>query len=40
MCHANDRVTQGADTLNLAKDLFYQRGCVGCHRMEAFDRES
>ena len=39
MCHANDRVTQGADTLNLAKDLFYQRGCVGCHRMEAFDRE-
>lgn len=40
MCHANDRVTQGANTLNLAKDLFYQRGCVGCHRMEAFDRES
>ncbi len=40
MCHANDRVTQGADTLNLGKDLFYQRGCVGCHRMEAFDRES
>ena len=40
MCHANDRVTQGADTLNLAKDLFYQRGCMGCHRMEAFDRES
>src|SRR6185369_13593750 len=32
--------TQGADKLNLAKDLFYQRGCVGCHRMEAFDRES
>lgn len=40
MCHANDRVTQGADNLNLAKDLFYQRGCVGCHRMEAFDREA
>lgn len=40
MCHANDRVTQGADTLNLGKDLFYQRGCVGCHRMEAFDRET
>jgi cytochrome c551/c552 len=39
MCHANDRVTQGADTLNQGKDLFYQRGCVGCHRMEAFDRE-
>ncbi len=40
MCHANDRVTPGAEKLNLAKDLFYQRGCVGCHRMEAFDRES
>jgi cytochrome c551/c552 len=40
MCHANDRVTQGADTLNLGKDLFYQRGCVGCHRMESFDREA
>ena len=40
MCHANDRVTQGADKLNLGKDLFYQRGCVGCHRMEAFDRET
>ena len=40
MCHANDRVTQGAEKLNLAKDLFYQRGCVGCHRMEAFDREA
>src|SRR5437762_1976394 len=40
MCHANDRVTQGADTLNLGKDLFYQRGCMGCHRMEAFDRET
>src|SRR5438552_9352626 len=39
MCHANDRLTQGADTLNLGKDLFYQRGCVGCHRIEAFDRE-
>jgi cytochrome c551/c552 len=40
MCHANDRVTLGAETLNLGKDLFYQRGCVGCHRMEAFDREA
>src|SRR5437660_2581469 len=40
MCHANDRLTQGADTLNLGKYLFYQRGCVGCHRMEAFNREA
>ncbi len=39
-CHAKDRVTQGADTLNLGRDLFSERGCVGCHRYEGFDRES
>ncbi len=39
-CHAKDRVTLGADTLNLGRDLFYQRGCVGCHRYEGFDRET
>ncbi len=39
-CHARDRVTQGADTLNLGRDLFYERGCVGCHRYEGFDRET
>ena len=39
-CHAKDRVTQGADTLNLGKDLFNERGCVGCHRYEGFDRET
>lgn len=39
-CHAKDRVTQGADTLNLGRDLFMQRGCMGCHRYEGFDRET
>jgi cytochrome c551/c552 len=39
-CHSRDRVTQGADTLNLGRDLFYERGCVGCHRYEGFDRET
>jgi len=39
-CHAKDRVTQGADTLNLGRDLFSQRGCVGCHRYEGFDHET
>ena len=39
-CHAKDRVTQGADTLNLGRDIFYQRGCMGCHRYEGFDRET
>jgi cytochrome c2 len=39
-CHARDRVTQGAETLNLGRDLFAERGCVGCHRYEGFDRET
>jgi cytochrome c551/c552 len=39
-CHAKDRVTQGAETLNQGRDLFYVRGCVGCHRYEGFDREA
>ena len=39
-CHARDRVTDGAETLNLGRDLFAERGCVGCHRYEGFDRET
>lgn len=39
-CHSADRVIQGADVLNLGKDLFQYRGCVGCHRSEGFDRET
>jgi cytochrome c2 len=39
-CHSADRVLQGASTLNKGKDLFYERGCVGCHRSEGFDRET
>jgi len=39
-CHFKDRVTQGSETLNLGRDLFYVRGCVGCHRYEGFDREA
>ena len=39
-CHARDRVTQGAEVLNRGRDLFSERGCVGCHRYEGFDRET
>lgn len=39
-CHTSDRVLQGANTLDLGKDLFQNRGCVGCHRYEGFDRET
>jgi cytochrome c2 len=39
-CHSADRVTRMADTLNRGKDLFYIKGCAGCHRYEGFDREA
>jgi mono/diheme cytochrome c family protein len=39
-CHTADRVLQDAPNLTLGKDLFQNRGCVGCHRSEGFDRES
>lgn len=39
-CHSNDRVLDFAPTLTLGKDMFQQRGCVGCHRYEGFDRET
>jgi hypothetical protein len=39
-CHSRDRVTDGAETLNLGRDLFAERGCMGCHRYEGFDRET
>src|SRR5204862_1351210 len=39
-CHTRDRVLQGADVLNRGKNLFQVRGCAGCHRYEAFDREA
>jgi cytochrome c551/c552 len=39
-CHSADRVLQGAETLTRGKDLFSERGCVGCHRHEGFDRET
>ena len=39
-CHSQDRVLQGADVLTKGKDLFQERGCVGCHRYEGFDRET
>ncbi|MDT5122756.1 MAG: hypothetical protein QOC96_2238 [Acidobacteriota bacterium] len=39
-CHTQDRVLQNAPTLTLGKDLFQNRGCVGCHRSEGFDHEA
>src|SRR3989449_7835022 len=41
-CHAADMVLVSNDvgwTLTEGKDLFRQRGCVGCHRYEGYDKE-
>jgi cytochrome c551/c552 len=40
-CHAADMVlaSDSADVINEGKDLFRQRGCVGCHRYEGYDAE-
>jgi cytochrome c551/c552 len=41
-CHAADMVLVTNDvgwTLSKGKDLFRQRGCVGCHRYEGYDKE-
>ncbi len=42
-CHAADMklVSGGAEwqVINEGKDLFRQRGCVGCHRYEGYDKE-
>ncbi len=41
-CHAADMVlamNDVASTLNEGKDLFRQRGCMGCHRYEGYDKE-
>jgi cytochrome c551/c552 len=41
-CHAADMVIVSNDvgwTLTEGKDLYRQRGCVGCHRYEGYDKE-
>jgi mono/diheme cytochrome c family protein len=42
ICHSADMVVVTNDvgwTLSEGKDLFRQRGCVGCHRFEGYDKE-
>jgi cytochrome c551/c552 len=42
-CHAADMVLASGDvqweTINAGKDLFRQKGCMGCHRYEGYDKE-
>jgi Cytochrome c len=42
ICHSADMVLQTNEVgliLSEGKDLYRQRGCVGCHRYEGYDRE-
>ena len=41
-CHAADMLLVTGDvgwTISAGKDLYRQRGCVGCHRYEGYDKE-
>jgi hypothetical protein len=38
-CHSADMVTEHAPVLNLGRQLFRQRGCIGCHRYQGFDNQ-
>src|SRR4029077_631224 len=38
-CHASDMVTETATGLNLGKQLYRQKGCIGCHRFQGFDNQ-
>jgi cytochrome c551/c552 len=38
-CHAADMYTYHAPVLNKGRELFRQKGCIGCHRYENFDNE-
>ena len=41
-CHAADMMLVSGDvgwTISRGKDLFRQRGCMGCHRYEGYDKE-
>ena len=38
-CHASDMVTEHAPVLNDAKQLFREKGCIGCHKFQGFDNQ-
>jgi cytochrome c2 len=38
-CHARDMVLDHAAVLTQGKNLFYYRGCQGCHRFQGYDPE-
>ncbi len=38
-CHASDMYTYYAPVLNQGRQLYRNKGCIGCHRYEGFDNE-
>ena len=38
-CHSADMVTEHAPVLNEGKQLYRQKGCIGCHRFNGFDNQ-
>ena len=38
-CHAADMVTEHAPVLNRGKELFREKGCIGCHKFQGFDNQ-
>ncbi len=38
-CHAADAVTEHAPVLNRGKELFREKGCIGCHKFQGFDNQ-
>jgi len=38
-CHNADMMTQYAPVLSQGKQLFREKGCIGCHKFEGFDDE-
>ena len=38
-CHAADMVTEHAGGLNRGKELYREKGCIGCHKFQGFDNQ-
>jgi len=38
-CHASDAITEHAPVLNRAKELYREKGCIGCHKFQGFDNQ-
>ncbi len=39
-CHGADMLTEHAPVLNRGKELFRNKGCIGCHKFEGFDDQT